>query len=85
MPAFPRLVKVCLHHSLGNAIDIGPVPVRLLVLIDQSSPNAFGEFRVTAAIEAQGLFHLEHLGQGQVAGMSNLFPHQMRGQRATLA
>ena len=84
MPPLPNLVKVRLDHRLWNRVDVRPVPVWLVVLIDQARPDAFAEFRMPAAIEAQGVFHLKDFRQRQVPGAADLLPDQMRGQRATL-
>ncbi len=64
MATFPRLMKVRLYHGVRDCIDIRPMPMGFLVFIDQPRAYPFAEFRVTAAVEAQGVFHLEHLGQG---------------------
>ena len=40
-------------------VDVWPAPVRLPVLVDQARLNAFGELGVTAAVEAECIFHLQ--------------------------
>ncbi len=63
MSTFPDLMKVRPDNRLRDRIDVRPMPVRLVVLVDQAGTNAFAEFRVTAAVQAHGVFHLEDLGQ----------------------
>ena len=69
-------------HLVRDIRHIRPVPARCLVLVDQAGAHAFGEFRVAAAVQAQGIFHAKHLGQGQLPGAADLLPDQVPGQRA---
>lgn len=85
MTAFPGLVEMRLHHGVGDAVDVQPVPAGFVVLVDQARPHPFAEFGMPAAVQAQGVFHLEHLGQGQVPGSLDLFPDQAGGQWAAFA
>src|SRR5207253_6711731 len=63
MSTLPNLVKMRFDHRVRNCIDIGPMPMGLLVLVDQPCAHPFTEFRMTTAVQTQGVFHLEHLGQ----------------------
>ena len=85
MPPLPNLVKVRLDHRIRHVAHVRPVPVRLLILIDQPCANPFAELRMPAAIEAQGVFHLKNFGQRHMPGTDDLFPHQMRRQRRAFA
>ena len=59
----PCWLEVGVDHCLRHLVDVWPAPVRLPVLVDQARPNAFGELGVTAAVEAECIFHLQRLAQ----------------------
>ena len=75
-------MEVRLDGRRRDMRHVRPVPAGLVVLVDQAGAHALGEFRVAAAVQRHGVLQAEHLGQRQVAGAADLFPHQVAGQRA---
>src|SRR5690606_41935653 len=67
LPARPELYTLSLHDALPISVPAGPV-----VAVDQAGAHAFGELRVATAVQAQGVFQAEHLGQRQVAAAPEL-------------